>query len=96
VVYEWDTEKAASNLRKHRVSFAEAASVFLDRPAFTFSDPDHSGEEDREVTIGLSSKERVLFVSHCERGDRIRVISARKATAKERAQYEQGIHEAGR
>jgi len=92
VVYEWDTEKAASNLRKHRVSFAEAASVFLDRSALTFPDPDHSDEEEREIVIGLSSRQRVLFVSLCERGDRIRVISARKATAREKAQYEQGIH----
>ena len=78
------------------VSFAEAASVFLDRLALTFPDPDHSDEEDREITIGLSSKQWVLFVSHCERGDRIRIISARKATAKERSQYEQGIYEEGR
>ncbi len=96
MVYEWDAKKEAANLRKHRVSFAEAASVFLDRLALTFPDPDHSDEEDREVSIGLSSKQRVLFVSHHERGDRIRIISARKATAKERSQYEQGIYEEDR
>ena len=91
MVYEWDPEKAAANLRKHKVSFAEAASVFLDPLALTFSDPDHSDEEDREITIGSSSKQRALFVSHCERGDRIRIISARRATRKERLQYEQRI-----
>jgi uncharacterized DUF497 family protein len=88
VVYEYDPEKAAANLHKHKVSFAEAASVFLDRLALTFSDPDHSDVEDREITIGMSSKQRVLFVSHCERGDRIRIIRARRATRKERLRYE--------
>jgi uncharacterized protein len=91
VIYEWDPAKAASNLRQHRVSFAEATSVFLDPVALTFDDPDHSDEEDREITIGTSSKQRVLFVSHCARGDRIRVISARKATRRERKQYAEGI-----
>ncbi len=88
MVYEYDPEKAAANLHKHKVSFAEAASVFLDPLALTFSDPDHSDAEDREITIGMSSKQRVLFVSHCERGDRIRIISARRATRKERLRYE--------
>jgi uncharacterized DUF497 family protein len=96
VVYEYDPEKAAANLRKHKVSFAEAASVFLDPLALTFSDPDHSDVEDREITIGMSSKPRVLFVSHCERGDRIRIISARRATSKERLHYEQRIGEEAR
>ena len=86
--YECDPEKATANLRKHKVSFAEAASVFLDPLALTFSDPDHSHKEDRAITIGSSSKQRVLFVSHCERGDRVRIISARRATRKERLQYE--------
>ena len=86
--YECDPEKAAANLHKHKVSFDEAASVFLDPLALTFSDPDHSQEEDRAITIGASSKQRVLFVSHCERGDRVRIISARRATRKERVQYE--------
>lgn len=96
MVYEYDPEKAAANLRKHKVSFAEAASVFLDPLALTFSDPDHSDVEDREITIGMSSKQRVLFVSHCERGDRIRIISARRATRKERLHYEQRIGEEAR
>ncbi|HEV2418337.1 MAG TPA: BrnT family toxin [Terriglobia bacterium] len=76
VIYEWDAAKAAANLRCHRVSFAEATSVFLDPAALTFNDPDHSEEENREITIGISPKQRVLFVSHCARGERIRIISA--------------------
>jgi len=87
VVYEWDSGKAAANVRKHGVSFAEAASVFLDPMAWTFEDPDHSDEEDREITIGFSAKQRVLFVSHCAWADRIRIISARKATGREIRQY---------
>ena len=93
MIYEWDPAKAAANLRRHRVSFAEAASVFFDSLELTFSDPDRSDEEDREITIGFSSRQRMLFVSHCERGDRIRIISARKATRKERVQYEKRISE---
>ena len=87
MIYEWDPGKAARNRRKHGVSFAEAASVFLDRMALTFDDPDHSDEEAREITIGASTKQRVLFVSHCMRGDRIRIISARRAQQREIKQY---------
>ena len=96
MIYEWDPAKAAANLRRHKVSLAEAASVFLDPLALTFSDPDRSDEEDREITIAFSSRQRTLFVSHCERGDRIRIISARKATRKERLQYEKRISEEDR
>jgi uncharacterized DUF497 family protein len=96
VVFEWDPEKAAGNLRKHKVSFGEAASVFLDPLALTLSDPDHSDEEGREISIGSSSRERMQFVSHCQRGDRIRIISARRATRKERLQNEQRIGEQSR
>ena len=91
VTVEWNARKAAANLRKHRVSFEEAATVFCDPLALTFSDPDHSLQEDREVTIGSTMKGQVVFVSHCERGDRIRIISARLATRSERRQYEEGI-----
>jgi uncharacterized DUF497 family protein len=91
VTYEWDSRKAKENLRKHRVSFEEAATVFLDPLALTFPDPDHSDEEDREITIGVTARHRAVFVSHSQRGDRIRIISARKATRKERKQYEEGI-----
>ena len=91
MIYEWDAKKAKTNLRKHGVSFEEAATVFLDPLAMTFLDPDHSDEEDREITIGLTTKHRVVFVSHCPRGDRTRIISARRATRKERKQYEEGV-----
>lgn len=93
MIYEWDPEKARDNLREHGASFEEAATVFLDPLAVTFPDPDHSDEEEREITIGHSTKERVLFVSHCQRGERTRIISARKATLKERKQHEEGIGE---
>jgi uncharacterized DUF497 family protein len=75
------------------VSFEEAATVFLDRLAVTYPDPDHSAEERREITIGHSARQQVAFVSHTQRGDRIRIISARKATRRERKQYEEGISE---
>ena len=91
VTYEWNPAKSAANLRKHGVSFAEAASVFLDSMALTFNDPDHSDEEDREITIAVSARQRILFVSHCARGDKIRIIGARKATQKERRQYAERI-----
>jgi uncharacterized DUF497 family protein len=90
VVYEWDPRKARSNRRKHGVSFTEAVSVFLDPLAWSFTDPDHSEGERREITIGTTSTGLVVFVSHCQRGDRTRVISARRATRKERQQYEEG------
>ena len=64
VAYEWDPVKAATNAKKHRVTFEEASSVFLDSLALTFWDPDHSEEEDREITIGRSVRQRVLFVAH--------------------------------
>ena len=93
MIYEWDPEKAERNLRKHRVSFEEGATVFLDPLAMTFADPDHSDEEEREITIGHSLKQRVIFVSHSRRGERTRIIGARKATRTERKQYEEGIGE---
>ena len=93
MIYEWDPRKAKENLRKHGISFEEAATVFLDPMALTFPDPDHSDEEDREITIGITTKHRVVFVSQCQQGYRIRLISARKATRKERKQYEEGIDE---
>lgn len=91
MIYEWDPSKAKANLREHGVSFDEAASVFLDPLAVTFPDPDHSGEELREITIGHSAKQRVVFLSHTLRGDRTRLISARKVTRRERKQYEESI-----
>lgn len=91
--YEWDAKKAKVNLRKHGVSFEEAATVFLDPCAITFPDPDHSDEEDREITIGVTTKNRVVFVSHYPRGDRTRIISARRTTRKERNQYEEDTYQ---
>ena len=93
MIYEWDPGKAKANLRRHRVSFEEAATVFLDPIALTYPDPDHSGEELREITIGRSVRQRVLFLSHTRRGERTRLISVRKATKRERKQYEESISE---
>ena len=92
MIYEWDAGKAEANLNKHGVSFEEAGTVFLDSLAMTFSDPDHSADERREITIGHTIEQQLVFVSHCERDDRIRIISARLATRPERRQYEEGIY----
>jgi uncharacterized DUF497 family protein len=93
VVYEWDAAKAAANRRKHGVSFEAATTVFLDALAMTYPDPDHSAGEHREITIGHTVKEELVFVSHCEREDRIRIISVRLATRAERRQYEESTGE---
>ena len=87
--FEWDTAKAASNLRKHGVSFDEAGSVFLDPLASSGADPDHSVDEARYITIGLSSLGRLLTVAHIYRSHVIRVVSARAATRGERRLYEE-------
>lgn len=87
--FEWDETKAATNLRKHGVSFEEAASVFSDALAYTFVDPDHSVGEQRLLTFGFSQFGHLLAVVHAERGRAIRIISARKATRHERGIYEQ-------
>jgi len=89
--FEWDAEKAESNLQKHGVSFEEAATVFFDPLSLTIPDPLHSDEENRFVTTGLSGQQRQLVVVHSEHDDRIRIISARFATASERKRYESGI-----
>ncbi|WP_260293073.1 BrnT family toxin [Sedimenticola hydrogenitrophicus] len=90
--FEWDPTKARSNLRKHGVSFEEAKSVFYDEYAIQFDDVENSEEEDRFLMLGLSNELRVLIVAHCERqsGKIIRIISARKATKKERKFYRGG------
>ena len=88
--FEWDDQKAASNLSKHGVSFDEAVSVFGDARALTFSDTDHGELEDRSRTYGVSNKMRLLVVIHTERRNGIRIISTRKAT-----RYEKGIYENG-
>jgi uncharacterized DUF497 family protein len=90
LVFEWNSTKAAENARKHGVGFEEAASVFGDPLSMTIADADHSNEEDRFVTLGRSSTCRLLVVVHVERGDRIRLISARQASSREKKQYEEG------
>lgn len=88
VRFEWDANKAASNLAKHRVSFDEAVTVFYDPFSATFGDPDHSQDEERFVTVGHSAQGRLLVVCHTERGGAVRVISARRATPRERKRHE--------
>ena len=87
--FEWDNRKATANAKKHGVSFDEAKSVFVDERAKLIDDPDHSEDEDRFVLLGLSSALRLLLVCHCYRSESnvIRIISARKATAKESESY---------
>lgn len=86
--FEWDAAKAAANLEKHGVSFEDAAQAFEDELSATFPDPDHSRGEHRFITYGLVADGRLLVVSHTERDDLIRIISARPATKKERKRYE--------
>ena len=87
--FEWDSAKAATNLKKHNVSFEEAKTVFYDEFAVQFFDDEHSDGEDRFLMLGVSSVAKLLIVSHCERGngDIIRIISARKATKQESTFY---------
>jgi uncharacterized DUF497 family protein len=87
---EFDPAKAQSNLRKHGVSFEEAASTYSDPLSLTIPDPDHSAGESRLVLVGLSSRERLIVVSHVDAGDRIRIINAGPATKAERRTYEHG------
>ncbi|MEY4669562.1 MAG: hypothetical protein RL518_2261 [Pseudomonadota bacterium] len=89
----WDEGKALANERKHHVTFDEAKTVFYDDNAELIGDPDHSSHEDRFVMLGMSSRARVLIVCHCYRENNgvIRIISARKATKNERAQYRRSI-----
>ena len=89
IKFIWDDKKAESNLLKHNVSFVEAKSVFYDQFAIQFFDSEHSASEDRFIMLGMSDKARVLIVCHCERdsGETLRIISARKATNKERKFY---------
>jgi len=91
IKFDWDPAKAASNLRKHGVSFEEAQSVFYDELAVQFYDDSHSTDEDRFLMLGMSSGAHLLLVCHCERdgGGVIRIISARKATKQESTFYSQ-------
>lgn len=91
--FEWDPLKAAENLTNHGVSFEEALTVFADPLAKIIDDPDHSADERREIIVGHSEKQRLLFVSFTERPPRVRIISARVATKRERQDYEQATQE---
>jgi hypothetical protein len=90
VQFEWDPSKDRRNRALHRVTFEEAASVFGDPLAWTIDDPDHSTREERHLTTGMSSRGRVLIVSHTYRARRVRIISARLAINAERHVYEEG------
>ncbi|HWA97216.1 MAG TPA: BrnT family toxin [Pirellulales bacterium] len=90
IEFEWDDEKAARNLAKRRVAFHEAATVFGDPRAVTYFDPDHSHDEDRFLTFGYSSNGRLLAVTHADRGLRTRIVSARRATRRERKKHDEG------
>lgn len=89
LLFEWDPEKAKENLETHGISFDEASTAFGDTLSLAIYDPMHSDEEDRFVLIGSSYKNRLLVIVHTERAESIRIISARKATKKERKQYEE-------
>lgn len=88
--FEWDAAKAEANERKHGVSSAEALTVLVDPLSLTGYDPDHSEDEDRYITIGRSVAGRLLLLSHTDRDGKVRIISARKASRRERGDYEDG------
>jgi len=90
MIFEWDPTKAVANLKKHGVSFSEAATVLSDSLGVTVPDPDHSSDEDRYITVGMSYHSRLLIVANTERGDHVRIISARELTRREREAYERG------
>jgi hypothetical protein len=87
--FEWDPIKAKRNIRVHGITFDEASTAFKDTMSLTIFDPLHSADEDRLILVGNSHQKRVLVVVHTERGDKIRLISARKATKHERETYEE-------
>ncbi len=89
--FEWDPEKAKTNIDIHGISFDEASTAFKDTLAFTIFDPLHSGDEDRFIHIGMSFRNRLLVIVHTERADKIRIISARKAVKRERKDYEKNV-----
>ena len=87
ITFEWSLQKAAGNARKHGVSFAEAATCFGDPYSWVVHGPDHSEDEDRYVLLGMSTESQILVVAHTERGENIRIISARHADRRETARY---------
>ncbi|OOH86193.1 hypothetical protein BMT54_11280 [Pasteurellaceae bacterium 15-036681] len=88
--FEWDDNKAQINLAKHGISFDEAISVFYDENGLLIPDPEHSIDEERFILLGMSKYSNILVVVHCERAEQIRIISARKATKREKSQYTGG------
>lgn len=90
IKFEWDPRKARRNLRKRGIDFDEASTVFADTLSISISDPSHSQDEERWVTMGLSNRRRLLIVVHTEEGEMIRIISARTADRFERRKYEEG------
>lgn len=91
IKFEWDENKNAINKRKHKISFEEAQTVFYDDEALVIDDPEHSGQEERFIILGMSAKANLLVVCHCYRQSEtvIRIISARKATKNEARQYDE-------
>jgi uncharacterized protein len=89
LTFEWDGRKARSNLDKHGVSFEDGASIFDDRLSLTIPDPEHSIAEERYITLGKALTGKLLVVVHTDRGDNIRIISARRASRRERKYYEE-------
>lgn len=91
IQFEWDENKARTNILKHGISFEEASTVFADEFAIIFDDPEHSEDEDRSIILGFSANANMLIVCHCIRGEGniIRIISARQATKSEAKQYEE-------
>ncbi|MGH8689003.1 MAG: BrnT family toxin [Burkholderiales bacterium] len=88
LIFEWDAEKARENEQKHDISFLEASEVFDDDHSSAAQDPDHSADEERSLIFGMSKQGKYLVASYTERGDRIRMISARQMTSRERSAYE--------
>ena len=90
MIFEWDPKKAEKNIKKHGITFQEASTVFGDPLAISFQDPDHSKDEERELTFGQSLQRRLIVVSHTKRRDRTRIINARLMDRNERVIYEEG------
>jgi uncharacterized protein len=90
LTFEWDESKAKTNMRKHNVGFDEGKTIFNDPFLLTFPDMDNSDDEERYISIGLSDRDRILVLIHTDRQGRIRIISCRKATTRERRYYEEG------
>jgi len=91
--FEWDEEKAEENIKKHGIGFWEAVTVFRDPLAITIHDPDHSRDEDRFLTVGMTSRNRIVVTAFTERGPCIRVISCREVSKSEKRKYEEGKFE---